>query len=61
MKHGQEEILYALSVIKETCEEHDNCKETCPFERGELCLITHNYPGNWRINDDSVTTWKGLL
>ena len=62
MKHSQEEILKALRVIKEICNENGYCEETCPFESEKhACLITHNYPGNWNINDESVTVWKGLL
>lgn len=61
MKHTKEEILNALHVIKETCEEYDDCEDGCPFERNEDCLIQFSYPGAWKINDGSPETWRGLL
>lgn len=61
MKHTQKEILKALHIIKDECSEHVACEETCPFSRGASCLMLKETPNNWTINDDSVSTWKGLL
>lgn len=58
MKHSQEEILKALHVIKETCDENP-CDETCPFNSGQ-CLIMRTAPNGWKINEAPVQ-WKGLL
>ena len=60
MKHSQEEILKALRVIKETCKEYGSCSP-CPFSRNGSCVITNVSPHNWRINEDSIVFWKGLL
>lgn len=61
MKHTEKEILDALHIIKDECSEHDSCGETCPFSIGTSCLMLKKTPNNWTINDDSVSTWKGLL
>ena len=59
MKHSQEEILKALHVIKEVCDDFFGCVG-CPFERNEECLITDG-PPDWLINDEPPAMWKGLL
>ena len=61
MKYDREEILYALHIIKETCEEHVTCGEGCPFSRRDACAIDQEPPANWIINDETPTVWKGLL
>ena len=61
MKHTKEEILNALHVIKDECEENDDCSDGCPFEKNGGCVIQDNYPVVWKINDGSPETWKGLL
>ena len=60
MKYSQEEILKALHVIKETCEENE-CGDRCPFNGVNVgCLISDDAPIHWKINDPPVR-WKGLL
>ena len=63
MKHSQGEILKALRIIKETCESYDKeNEEFCPFyDDSEGCLVSFSNPDNWKINDEVVTVWKGLL
>ena len=62
MKHTQEEILKALRVIKDECNENNKCQDSCPFSTGAMrCLIIAMTPNKWKINDDPVTHWKGLL
>lgn len=63
MKHAKEEILKALHVIKDTCKENVRCDDNCPFQNSERCLITDRQtsPDKWKINDDNVLKWKGLL
>lgn len=39
MKHSQEKIIEALTVIKETCKENKDCN-TCPFSNRGKCLIS---------------------
>ena len=62
MKYSQEEILKALHIIKEVCEQcnADN-EDLCPFCRDDECVINADIPSEWKINDDSITVWKGLL
>ena len=61
MKHTKEEILNALRVIKETCQEYDSENEReCPFYGGR-CGVTCTQPELWHINDESLEPWKGLL
>lgn len=63
MKHTKEEILNALHIIKETCEEYDVENEReCPFYGGKSgeCAVMCTQPELWHINDD-VEAWKGLL
>ena len=60
MKHTQEEILKALHIIKDVCEEHVDCENTSPFYVDDECALNAD-PTGWEINDDSVSTWKGLL
>lgn len=59
MKRTKEEILNALHIIKETCEECVDC-DICPFEKNKDCLIEIP-PYNWKINDEYLELWKGLL
>ena len=61
MKYSQEEILKALHVIKETCDDHPDFCGPCPFCRDDECVINADIPSEWKINDDSITVWKGLL
>ena len=64
MKHTKEEILNALRVIKETCEEYEGeFEDYCPLYSGHDlgCLVTHDLPYGWKINDESLGPWKGLL
>lgn len=56
MKYSESEIINALKVIKETCEESEMCKD-CPLSIGELnkCGIRYNKrefgitPNQWKI------------
>ena len=59
MKHTREEILKALRVIKETCEEYEDC-EVCPLFTNDTCNVTRRRPEKWEINDN-VEVWRGLL
>lgn len=62
MKHSPEEILKALHVIKDECLYVGQTCEGCPFASYEDdCLIVERNPEAWSINDNSVSTWKGLL
>lgn len=57
---NREEIIFALNVLKDICNEHDKCEETCPFYVNDDCEV-HEPPSNWKINDEVDSTWKGLL
>lgn len=59
MKHSQEKIIEALKVIRDTCEEHDDCCE-CPFSDGGDCLIcSEESPDEWHLNE--LKSWKAIL
>ena len=61
MKYSQEEIIHALEVIKETCNEHDEC-EGCPFFNRSLpftCEILNDKPAFWKINEDPFV-WRAF-
>lgn len=48
-----EEIINALKVIKEVCENNfsnDKCK-TCPFEVDDVCGVTDLSPCNWKVSE----------
>ena len=51
MKHSQEEIVNALKVIKETCEDAKECADF-PIYREDLgyCNFKYNDPQDWKIN-----------
>ena len=60
MKYSQEEIVNALALIKDICEEHD-CLE-CPFGTNDsTCLLHDNCPENWCLNAPRQTTWRAIL
>ncbi len=61
MKYSQEEIIHALEVIQETCNEHDKC-ESCPFFNRSLhftCEILRDRPEYWKINKDQIV-WRAF-
>ena len=62
MKHTQDEIISALTVIKETCAEHGECQR-CPFIKAGtigLCAVQGSgVPEKWELNypDDE---WRAI-
>lgn len=61
MKHTREEILDALKVIMETCEEFDKCKR-CPLYStdSEMCGIQNMDPENWELSTGE-TFWRAFV
>ena len=62
MKHTQEEILDALQVIKDTCDEIEEQKEgcyKCPFSRNGLCIILDKEPSRWELNFEGAV-WRAF-
>lgn len=61
MKHSKEEIIKALNVIKETCEEQYLDCEQCPFSDWNTdCVFTDgDAPTAWVINNSY--SWKALM
>lgn len=55
--YTHEEILNALTVIKEVCKNH-GCS-TCPFQRGSRCGIELSEPSGWYLNFPD-TPWKAF-
>lgn len=62
MKYTQEEILNALKIIKETCEETGKC-EDCPFGTRDYygCRLIEDNPGEWELAEINRVTWRALL
>ena len=61
MKHTQEEIINALKVIKDTCEEQqefDPCKR-CPLSKNGACILQEQPPQEWKIRT-SPPEWKAF-
>lgn len=61
MKHTKEEILIALKVIKDTCEE-SHCKyNECPFSTDDyVCGINEREPEDWDTIDTVPPVWKAF-
>ena len=59
MRHTNEEIYNALTVLKELCEDHRHC-EGCPLEHddGDCAVSGINNPCAWNIN--SPNEWKAF-
>lgn len=60
MKHSYEEIIKALTIIKETCEsQEDGGCRSCPFGTDrEMCKIMNESPNDWNIEGKKV--WRAL-
>ena len=66
MGHTQDEIINALKIIKEVCQEHQEnsgCDE-CPLINSQnmTCNIVGDYavdPSDWEINDGQK--WRAFL
>lgn len=60
MKHTKEEILNALHVIKDICQDESMECDNCPFGNEEsLCLIKSSIPTNWIINEED-NVWRAF-
>lgn len=60
MKYTREQIIQALTVIRDTCEEYDDCSE-CPFSNRGDCLVCSEgtSPEEWAINE--FKSWKAII
>lgn len=61
MKHSQEEIINALKVIKDTCEEMPELYpcENCPLSKNGDCILQNQPPQDWKIKP-STPVWKAF-
>lgn len=62
MKHTKEEIVNALKVIKDECEDHPVCA-ACPFwspEANPKCMVSYQYPEDWKINNAEPELWRAF-
>lgn len=60
MKHTKEEILNALHVIKDICQDESMDCDKCPFGSEEsLCLIKSCIPFHWGIKK-SEEPWRAF-
>lgn len=58
MKYTKEEILNALQIIKDTCEESKCC--SCPFGNiHEMCVIQDAPPSHWSFADEEKL-WRAF-
>ena len=58
MKHTREEILNALHIIKDTCQESTDCL-LCPFNDGyDHCIVNEQAPSAWDIKDEEP--WRAF-
>ena len=48
-----DELIKALSLIKETCKDQEQC-EKCPLSRSEECLIVNSDPSGWDIQIEPI-------
>lgn len=53
MKHTKEEILKALHIIRDTCNENGFACDSCPFynEEEKLCWINGDRPDHWTFKE----------
>lgn len=60
MKYSQKQIIEALTVIIETCEENRDCN-TCPFFNQGKCLVSSGgeSPEEWVLNE--TKPWKAII
>ncbi len=60
MKHTKEEIINALKVIKDECENNSDCID-CPFGAGNCnCKLKEHVPSHWKIVELKPETWRVL-
>lgn len=64
MKHSEETIALALRVIKEFCEQFDNCDDGCPLflKEDDECGVKAELPIKWELNAKLVEKeWKAFI
>ncbi|UBK83463.1 hypothetical protein KLF50_14955 (plasmid) [Clostridium perfringens] len=56
-KYTIDEMINAVTVIKEVCDQHD-CWD-CPFKRGSsTCVINKEVPEDWEINQPTTAIFR---
>lgn len=54
MKYTQEEIINALKIIQDECQNAGNCRY-CPFREfvgiGDDCFLKRHSPSSWILNE----------
>lgn len=61
MKHSQDEIVNALKVIMETCEEA-KCCVSCPLRHkfsSDKCYVSSCRPDKWKLEPTEVV-WRAF-
>ena len=61
MKHTQEEVINALQVIQDTCQEMHEfypCQH-CPLSKNGTCVLQQQTPEEWKINP-KPPVWKAF-
>lgn len=51
MKYSEKEVINALKVIKEVCENTEMCR-FCPLRNGyDSCSLRSEIPSKWKLNE----------
>lgn len=62
MNYSQEEIIAALKLIQNVCNEHTACAG-CPFRTADnvpgSCELRRNAPSNWSVKDNE-NEWRAF-
>lgn len=59
MKHTKEEIINALKVIRDECQEAEECAK-CPFSSQDGDCKLEEAPNTWAISDGKPPVWRAL-
>ena len=62
MRHSQEEIINALKVIQDTCNDMPTVRacEHCPLSKNGDCVLQNSAPEDWDIKTTPPVVWKAF-
>ena len=58
----KEEILNALTIIKQVCDNADECIN-CPLREnrnGDACYVKSSLPQDWKIGEEQPPMWRAF-
>ena len=59
-KYTKEEIIKALKVIRDVCDDNGDCVN-CPLGNSNGDCMLEATPLEWKILDENPTVWRALL